>query len=62
MSNDLRTHELSAEQLEAVVGGASMLQFQLQTLMSRYNQAETLASSVARRQQQTTSSIINNIK
>lgn len=57
MSNDLRVRELSAEQLEAVSGG----NFEIQRLMSAYNQAETLASSVARRQEQTSSSIIRNI-
>ena len=50
MSNDLRTYELSVEQLEAVVGGDRMRQFQIQRLMSSYNQARNSAY-VARRLQ-----------
>ena len=61
MSNDLRTDELSAEQLEAVVGGDRMGNFEIQHLMSTYNQAETLASSVALRLQSNSAGIIGKI-
>jgi hypothetical protein len=51
-----KEEELATEALDAVTGGAKELQgqnrmgnFEIQDLMSSYNQAETLTSSIARK-------------
>ena len=56
-SNDRVTGELSEEQLAAVAGG----NFEIQRLMSAFNQAETLASSVLKKRDDTANAVIQKI-
>jgi bacteriocin-like protein len=59
--------ELTADELNAVSGGKGLEgrdrlgNFEIQNLMSRYNQAETLASSVQKKADDTASAVIGKI-
>ena len=56
--------ELSLNELSHVSGGGSrnrMGNFEIQRLMSAYNQAETLASSVLKKLNETTTGVIGKI-
>jgi bacteriocin-like protein len=59
--------ELSQEELDQVSGGAGlesqdrMGNFEIQDLMSSFNQAETVASSVQKKRDDTAKSILNKI-
>jgi hypothetical protein len=64
--------ELKDEQLDGVAGGTGLRKqretqdkmgnFEIQNLMSNYNQAESLLSSVQKKQSETAGSIISNMK
>jgi hypothetical protein len=59
--------ELDADELNCVSGGKGLEaqdrlgNFEIQNLMSRYNQAETLASSVQKKADDTASAVIGKI-
>jgi hypothetical protein len=59
--------ELAADELNTVSGGKGLENhdklgnFEIQDLMSRYNQAETLASSVLKKLNDTNSAVIGKI-
>jgi bacteriocin-like protein len=59
--------ELTADELNTVSGGKGLESrdrlgnFEIQDLMSRYNQAETLASSVQKKAADTASAVIGKI-
>ena len=59
--------ELDADELNGVSGGKGLEaqdrlgNFEIQNLMSRYNQAETLASSIQKKADDTASAVIGKI-
>jgi hypothetical protein len=53
--------ELAAAELDAVSGGDKLGNTQIQTLMSNYNEAQTLASSVQKKLHDTASAVIGKI-
>ena len=59
--------KLTVNELDAVSGGGGhrnqdrLGQFAIQTMMSDYNQARALASSILKKQEDTTSSVIQKI-
>ena len=56
------SRELTADELNAVSGGHDKLgNFEIQRLMSSYNQAETLASSVQKKANDTANAVVGKI-
>ena len=56
------SRELTADELNAVSGGRDKLgNFEIQRLMSSYNQAETLASSVQKKANDTANAVVGKI-
>jgi hypothetical protein len=52
---------LDSREVDQVAGGKGLGNFEIQDLMSRYNQAESLSSTILRKYRDTTNTIIGKI-